>query len=362
MSTQELKELLAEKEQLKTQLDMTQKSVKLSNNSLYGAFSQKFFKYFDIRLAEAITSTGQVVTKTSEYAANAEMNSILGTNKDYVIMSHTDSLFIAMGDIVKKYLSNITDDNKLADKIDKIVKDKITPAINKANADMTKYLNSYENRINLKREKIGRYGIHLPAKNRYAVMVLDNEGVRYTTPKLSVTGLEIVRSSTPGHMKNILRKALHMILTSDEKSVQKFIEEEYEKFLKMDVKDIAFPKSCNGIGKWSDVGESMFKKGCPIQVRAAILHNVELKKRGLEQNYAPINDGDKIKFVYLKEPNTLKQNVIGFKGKLPQEFNLHKYIDYPLMWEKTFIEPLKSILNVVQWKTEQTFDLGGLWD
>lgn len=292
------------------------------------------------------------------------MNKLLHTgDKDYVIMSHTDSLFIAMGDIVKKHFSHIQDDNMICDKIDQVIKDKITPAINRACKSITEYTNAYENRLNLKREKIGRYGIHLPAKNRYAIMVLDNEGVRYATPKLSVTGLEIVRSSTPGNMKKTLKTALEMVLVSNEETVQAYIANEYEKFLLSDVKDIAFPKSCNGISKWSsNVDEQLFKKGCPIQVRAAILHNKELKRLKMNSAYPNINDGDKIKFVYLKEPNTLRQNVIGFKGKLPTEFGLHKYIDYDLMWDKTFIEPLKSILDVVGWKVEKNIDLDSLWD
>ena len=345
-------------------LDMTQKSVKLSNNSLYGSFGQKHFKYFDIRTAEAITSTGQVVTKTCEIAANEIMNKLLNTeNEDYVIMSHTDSLFIAMGEIVSKHFSHIQDDNTICDKIDQVVKDKITPAINAACKSITEYTNSYENRLNLKREKIGRYGIHLPTKNRYAVMVLDNEGVRYATPKLSVTGLEIVRSSTPANMKKTLKKALEMVLMEDEKTVQAYIETEYKKFMLSDVKEIAFPKSCNGISKWSsNVDEQLFKKGCPIQVRAAIMHNKELSRLKMTSAYPAINDGDKIKFVYLKEPNTLRQNVIGFKGKLPTEFGLHKYIDYDMMWDKTFIEPLKSILDVVGWRVEGGSTIDDMWD
>jgi DNA polymerase elongation subunit (family B) len=349
---------------LKDSLDNQQKARKLSANSCYGYFGNKHARYFDIRIAEAITITGQSVTKTCEIATNVQMNKLMGTKeKDYVIMSHTDSLFINMGDIVKKHFSHIKDDDKLCDIIDKIVKEKITPAINEACKDITTYTNSYENRLNLKREKIGRYGIHMPAKNRYAVLVLDNEGVRYAKPKLAVVGLEIVRSSTPGIVKTPLKKALEIAMKGTEEEMQQFIKDEKDKFLTQDVETISFPRAVNGISKWTSFdGTTDFKKACPIHVGAVIKYNKELERRNLSLKHPKINEGDKIKFVYLREPNTLRHHVIAFKGKLPKEFGLHDYVDYETSWDKVFMGPLRPVLGVVGWKEEKIYDLNGLFD
>ena len=73
--------------------------------------------------------------------------------------------------------------------------------------------------------------------------------------------------------------------------------------------------------------------------------------------YSLINNGEKIKFCYLKKPNTLQENVISFIQDFPKELGLDKYVDYDLQFEKSFLEPLKIILESIGWSAEKTTNL-----
>ena len=260
--------------------------------------------------------------------------------------------------MVNKYYSDVSKE-KVVDLLDKIAEEKIEPAINKAMKKLAEYTNAYEEKIFFKREAIADRGIWV-AKKRYALNVWDNEGVRYDEPKLKVMGLEIVRSSTPAPVRESLRSAVKLCLTGDEKLLQKFVEDNWQDFKSRKVEEIAFPRGCNNLRKYSSTAD-IYAKGTPIQVRGALLYNNLLDRNKLGMKYPPINEGDKIKFVYLKEPNTLGENVISFASKVPEEFDLHRYIDYELMFEKAFIEPLNTIAQSIGWKTKPVATLEDLF-
>jgi DNA polymerase elongation subunit (family B) len=332
---------------------------KIQLNSLYGALANQYFRYYDDKIAEGITLSGQFIIRETAKALDEYLNEVCGTEGEvYSFYSDTDSCYITLDKLVNKYYSGVSKE-KVVDILDKIAEEKIEPAINKAMKKLAEYTNAYEEKIFFKREAIADRGIWV-AKKRYALNVWDNEGVRYDEPKLKVMGLEIVRSSTPAPVRESLRSAVKLCLTGDEKLLQKFVEDNWKDFKSRPVEEIAFPRGCNNLRKYSSTAD-IYAKGTPIQVRGALLYNNLLDKHKLEMKYPPINEGDKIKFVYLKEPNTLGENVISFASKVPTEFDLHKYIDYDLMFEKAFIEPLNTIAQSIGWKTKPVATLEDLF-
>lgn len=321
--------------------------------SIYGANGCRFFRFYDIRLALAITLSGQLAIRWVSKYFNDYLNSLLKSdNIDYVLYCDTDSAAINLDPLVKKV--NVPD-NKIVNFLDKVAEEKLQPVVNNSCKELAEYLHAVKPSLKMKREKICTTGIWT-GKKKYALNVWDNEGVRYSEPKIKITGLEIIRSSTPNIVRNEMRKLLSIIMNDTEKDVQNFIANFKKEFKILPVESIAFPRGVNGISEYSD-STTLYKKGTPIHVKGCILYNHYLKKMGLEKKYQKIQNGEKIKFTYLKNPNPLQNSVISFTNKLPVEFGLHKYVDYDLMFEKTFIAPIEIILNAIGWKTEQQFNL-----
>jgi len=145
---------------------------------------------------------------------------------------------------------------------------------------------------------------------------------------------------------------IEIIINTDEETVMKSILEYRDKFTSLSFDQIAFPRSVRGIEKYSST-KSIYSKGTPIQVRGVLLYNHFLKQHKLTKKYQSIREGEKIKFAYLKEPNPIQENVISVSTHLPKEFKLEKYIDYDLQFDKAFLQPIKNILDVIGWKTEE---------
>lgn len=332
---------------------------KIQLNSLFGAWANYYFRYFDDRIAEGITITGQYIIRTVGEALDAYLNKICGT-KDfkYSFYSDTDSCYITLDPLVKKFYADKPKDEILKI-LDKICEEKITEVINRACNELAMYTNAFEPKIIFKREAIADRGIFV-AKKRYALNVYNNEGVTYAEPKLKVMGLEIVRSSTPEAIRNVLKDAVKVAITQDEAALQLFITEAKKEFLKLSPEDIAFPRGVNGMSKYQS-SANIYAKGCPMHVRGALLYNYYLKEYNITNKYESIGEGDKIRFLYLKTPNMIKENCIGFIGKIPGEFQLTNYIDYDTMWDKAFIEPLNGIIEGMGWTTSPQATLAGLF-
>lgn len=342
-----------------TRYNCMQMAAKILMNSLYGATSNVYFRYYDTRVAEGITMTGQYIIKSVSEELNKYLNRVSGTKEvDYSFYCDTDSAYFTLENWVKK---NHTGKSKqeLVDVVDQYCIKNIEPTINKACTDIFKYLNGYADNIKFKREVIADRGIWI-AKKRYALNVHNSEGIAYNPPKLKVLGLEIVRSSTPAFVRKALKDSIVIALTGEEQQIKDYVDEVNTKWVEMETEEISFPRSVNGMTQYGDPA-TIFKKGTPIQTRGALLYNHLIKKYKLDKKYQYIKDGDKIKFLYLKEPNPLNSHVIGFFGSLPEEFKLNKYIDYDKMLEKTFSEPLKSILDVIGWKMKEEATLEGLF-
>ena len=332
---------------------------KIQLNSLFGAWGNEYFRYYDSRIAEGITMTGQFIIRKVGEALNEYLNKVVGTNgHNYSFYSDTDSCYISLDPLVRKYYGNL-DRDKLIDVLDKICEEKITETINKSCDGLADYTNAFQKKIIFKREAIAERGLWV-AKKRYALNVYDNEGVRYKDPKLKVMGLEIVRSSTPAPVRESLKEAVRLALTTDEKTLQGFIEHTRMLFNKFEPEQIAFPRGVNGLMKYTS-GADIYAKGTPMHVRGALMYNHLLRKNKLDKKYELIQEGEKIKFLYLKEPNHIRENCIAFIGKIPKELDLDRYIDYNTMFEKSFLEPIKQIIEGLGWKTEVTASLEDLF-
>jgi DNA polymerase elongation subunit (family B) len=332
---------------------------KIQMNSLFGAMANEFFRFYDDRIAEGITLTGQYIIQTIGKSLNEYLNKICGT-KDYLysFYSDTDACYITLEPLVKKFFSNMPKD-KLVETLDKICQEKIENVLLKTSEEIAEYTNAFKQKIFFKREVIADRGIWI-AKKRYALNVYNNEGVSYAEPKLKVMGLEIVRSSTPEPVRDALRKAVKIILTKTEEDVQKYTSDFELEYRKLAPELISFPRGVNGVDKYHDKAK-IYKQGTPMHVRGSLLYNFHLTQKNLDKKYQTIKEGDKIKFVYLKEPNLINENCIAFIGKIPEEFNITQYVDYDTMFEKSFLDPLSTILNSMGWSAKPKATLEGLF-
>jgi len=329
---------------------------KIQLNSAYGALANKYFRWFDTRFAESITKSGQLSIRWMEDKINEYFNKVLKTNKvDYVIAVDTDSMYIDFGPFIKKAFDGkeMPDKAKIITMIDTYCNSVLEPFIDKGYDELAVYVNAYAQKMKMKREAIADKGIFI-AKKRYILNVYDNEGVRYTEPKLKMMGVEAVRSSTPQVVKNSIKEAFNLIMTSTEDEVIEFIQKTRDKFFTLPFEEVAFPRGCKDIDKWEERNEGKpFKLGTPIHVKGAILYNHFLKLKKLDKKYDLIHRGDKVKFCYIKTPNYLGEHVISTPGKLPKELDLDRLIDYDKQFEKAFIDPLQSILETIGWRTEK---------
>ena len=339
-----------------SRLQNLQMAMKIALNSAYGAIGNQYFRYFDVRIAEGITTSGQLSIRWMANEFNRYMNNVLKPteDKDYVIAIDTDSIYLSLEELVERTCAGKTDDQKIK-YMDRICEDIFQPFIDTTYTNLAKYMNAYSQKMQMKREVLADTAIWV-AKKRYILNVHNSEGVQYAQPKLKVSGLEMVKSSTPQVIRTKMKDVLKVILAGNEKNLQKYIVEFLNDFKKLSVEQIAFPRGMNGL---KDYGSSttIYKKGTPIHVRGALLFNHLLKQHKLEKKYSPIRDGDKIKFIYLKTPNTIQENIIAFAGELPEEFNLHKYIDYDFMFEKVFLDQLETLIQPIGWSIEEKSNL-----
>ena len=328
-----------------------QMSIKILLNSLYGALGNRYFRFFDQRIAEAITLSGQAIIRWGENAINDYLNHLLKTKKDYVITIDTDSLYVGLGDLVEKFNPK----NKI-DFLDTICQEKLEPVFERAYHSFYSRHGGLSNKMVMKREVIADRGIYL-AKKRYILNVVDNEGVRYKVPKIKTTGVEANKSSTPEVCREALKEIFKVIISKEQTDVQQAIKQFKEHFFSLDPYQIAFPRGAQNITGYADTS-TIYKKGTPIHVRGALLYNKIRKENNLMQ-YPNLRNGDKLKFIYLKQPNPIKENVIAFPDYLPEEFGLDDYIDRELQFEKTFLDAIEPILQPIGWTSspQMTLDL-----
>jgi DNA polymerase elongation subunit (family B) len=329
---------------------------KVTLNSAYGALGNQYFRFFDIRIAEGITTAGQLSIRWIEKKINEYMNKLLKTEgEDYVIASDTDSIYLNMGPLIKKLYPDTSDTKKVIKFMNKVCDDKIQPFIDASYEELKEYVNAFQQRMEMKRESLADKAIWT-AKKRYILNVHDSEGVAYAKPKLKIMGLEAVKSSTPSACRVKIKEAISIIMTQTEDDLHKFIEKFRHEFKTLPVENIAFPRSVNGLKEYSD-SANIFKKGTPIHVKGALVYNHLLREMKLNKRYQEIQEGEKIKFIYLKQPNIYNNNTLAFLSGIPKQLDAEQYIDYDLQFEKSFIEPLEIILSSINWRTEKVESL-----
>ena len=335
-----------------------QMAKKISLNSAYGAIGNNWFRYFDLMVATAITTSGQLSIRWIEKALNIYLNKILDTkDEDYVIASDTDSVYITFDVLVDRVFESGGTPEKITNFLDKIAKEKLEPFILKSYTALAKSMNAYEQKMEMSREVIADKGIWT-AKKRYILNAWDVEGVRYKTPQLKIMGIEAVKSSTPAVCRQKIKDALNIIMTSNEKELNAFIQDFRDEFMSLPPEDIAYPRSVNGLKKFSS-SNGMFAKGAPIHCKGAILYNHLVRKHKLSNKYPLIQEGDKIKFLHMKQPNIYTSSAFSFVTSFPKELDIVDRIDYDEQFTKSFVEPLRFITEKIRWKIDDSYGTQG---
>ena len=340
--------------------DNLQLAKKVSLNSAYGAMGSQYFRFYDLRLAIGVTSAGQLSIRWIEDKLNGYMNRLLKTNGvDYVIASDTDSIYLRLGELVDKVYSKKTDVNQLISFMDRVCEDKLQPYIDESYQQLASYVNAFAQKMQMKREGLSDKGIWT-AKKRYILNVYNNEGVQYSVPQMKVMGLEMIKSSTPSAIRDKMKATIKLMVTGTEDEVQDYIANFRKEFKTLPIEEISFPRSVNGLKTYTD-NILIYTKGTPIHVKGSLLYNYLLNKHKLTKKYPIIKEGEKLKFTYLIQPNPINDTVISYPNRLPSEFGLDNYINYDLQFEKAFLDPIKIILNCMNWQAEKTNSLSNFF-
>lgn len=333
-------------------LDNMQMAKKIQLNSAYGALGNKWFRWFDVNNAEAITTSGQLSIRWIENKLNDYLNKLLKTeNFDYVLASDTDSVYVTLEYLVKNVFGDdVPETKKVIQYIDKICKERIEPFIDRSYQELADYMHAYAQKMQMKRENIADKGIW-KAKKMYILNVWNSEGIEYEKPKLKMTGIEAVRSSTPTACRDAIKKSLEIIMSGSETDLQKYVANFKEKFSSLGFDDVAFTRGVKDIEKYWVGGR--FQSQTPIHVRGSVVFNEMLKKKKLTNKYQLITSGEKIKFAYLRNPNPTQDYVIACPNGLPKELKMETYIDYAAQFEKGYLSPIESITNTMGWQAEK---------
>ena len=333
-------------------------NLKIALNSAYGALGNQWFRFYDVRNAEAVSVAGQLSIRWAERAVNQYLNKILETeNDDYVLASDTDSLYVTLDSLVQKV--GLTDTDKIIEFMDKVCEGKIQNVIDKCYGEMAEYVNAFEQKMVMKREVLAEVGIWT-GKKHYILNVHNSEGVQYDEPKLKIMGIEAIKSSTPEPCRNALKEAFKIMMNGTEDDVINYIEEFKIKFKTLPAEEVSFPRSVKGLAKYHD-SASIYQKSTPIHVKGSLIYNKILQNKRLTRKYPKIQEGEKIKFAYLKEPNPTGDTVIAMLNALPDEFELKPYIDYEKQFSKSFLDPIIGILNVIGWEHERKTNIMGFF-
>ena len=325
-------------------------NLKIALNSAYGALGNQWFRYYDVRNAEAVSVAGQLSIRWAERAVNQYLNKVLETeDKDYVLASDTDSLYVTMEAMVEKV--GLTDTDKVIKFLDTVCDGKIQKVIDDCYGELAEYINAFQQKMVMKREVLADVGIWT-GKKHYILNVHNSEGVQYEEPKLKIMGIEAVKSSTPEHCRNALKKAFKIVVNGTEDDVIDYIQEFKGQFKSLSAEEVSFPRSVKGLSKYQD-SVTVYRKSTPLHVKGSLIYNMMLKKNKLTKKYPIIQEGEKIKYTYLKEPNPSGDSAIAMLTTLPKEFNLEEYIDYDRQFEKSFLDPMKGILEKIGWEYEK---------
>lgn len=331
---------------------------KYSMNAGYGATGCVYFRYFNVKIAGSITGLGQVAIRFVSNRVNDYLNDYLKTtNFDYIITNDTDSLFLNLESLVNKYLTDLSDDNVVSF-LNNFTEEYILPFIKKTYDELSDYLHFKRNVLTMNRDVIAKSMLS-KAKKHYVLYLLDKEGVRYHTPKLSFTGVEVVSSRTPRYFREKMKDAFKIIMTGTNPELWEFFNNVIDSLSEIPIEDISFNSSVNNIGNYYVNGEII--SGTPYHVRASIIYNNFVVDNGYVYKYPLIKNGDKIKLIYLKRPNKFNNDVISYIDEPNEDMNLRPIIDYNTQFVKAFKNPLEGVLDVINWTFEPLNTLDNLF-
>lgn len=353
LSTEELEGLLLQRKKDISQHKVMQLGLKVTLNSAYGFLGNEYSRMYDVRMAEAITISGQLSIQWIRRKLNEFLNSYLGmTDHDFVIAGDTDSIYLSLAPFVEKVTKGRgVPKEKIVKMLDRFCEEVMQPQIDKGYQELADYMNAYDQKMIMAREVIADRGLWRAKKN-YALNVHNSEGVAYTEPKLKIMGIESVKSSTPEICRDAIKEVIRLILTSDEQTVQNYIKEFRAAFMKADTNDIASPSGFSDITKWNCPPPG-FKKDTPYHVKAAMIYNRLLNKYELRGRYREMRDGDKGKILHLKKGNPAHNKYIAYPDILPPELGLDNYVDRVLQFKKKFLAPSESLLELAGWNSKK---------
>jgi len=338
--------------------DVFQQNIKILLNSLYGSMANKYSRFFNLRNAEAITLTGQLAVSWIEIKFNQYFSKIFKEDKDYVVAIDTDSCMVDLTkfvELIKEKKPGFTEE-ALVDYLSTYSDVTIGNLLDVWYRELKEVMGFYDHKLHMKRECIASSGF-FTAKKRYVLKVHDKEGIRYSEPKLKIMGLESERSSTPSYFKDKLKESFKIILSEDNDSLIRYVNEVRMGMKDRPPEDIAFSRGVNGVEKYYIPNKPLtqsYRGGTPIHVRASIVFNYLVSSKNLQNKYEHIKSGDKIKYIYLKSPNPLGENILAFRETIPPEFGIDKYLDYNQQFKKAFETPLQNVLDCFGWTTKKT--------
>lgn len=267
-----------------------------------------------------------------------------------------NSSFLNFEPIVKKvFKDKEPSESEIIDFLIKICDDLMQKFIDKSFGELCVLTNAFENALHMKREKICSSALWRKKKN-YILNVWNNEGVQFAEPKIKLSGIEAVKSSTPAFCRVAIKDAIEIIMNREENELIDYVKDIKAKFFSLSPEEVSSPRGITDMDKFHS-RETIYRKSTPVHCRGALLYNHYIKEKQLTHKYSLISNGEKVKYCYLRLPNPIRENVITYIQKLPPELGLHKYIDYDLQFEKTFLVPIKSILDIIGWRTEKRVNL-----
>jgi len=353
------KEIDLETKNKMASLDAMQMALKIAINAFYGMLSNKYCRWYSVDLAEAVTLSGQLAVRWVADRINKYLNKVLKTvDVDYLVGGDTDSCYFTLEALVKKL--GITDKKEIVKALEKFYNNHLDKVIKDAFEELHVYMNSYKNKIRMARENIADRAIWT-GKKHYALSVMNSKGITYDEPKLKTVGLETNRSSTPMICKDYLKKSIKLIMTTDEDTVVKYIEEVKKDFFTKSFKDISTPGTANNL-KGYQSSSNIYLKGSPYHVKGALVYNDFLVKKKLDKKLPLVKSEDKIRITYLKMPNPTFSEVISVVDELPEELGLDQYIDYQRQFEKNYLTPITTILKAVGWEPNKSATLDDIFD
>ena len=334
--------------------DRRQHLQKIVLNSLYGVLGLPAFRFYDLDNAEAVTSTGQSLIKFTRKIGNAYYNKELGDVKDHCIYIDTDSVFYSALPLVEKRFPNLN--TKDEDKMSKAILEVASEVQNYLNKGYDyfgkKFCNLDKHRFDIKQEVIAKSGLFV-TKKRYGLKIINDNGKK--VDKLLVKGLDTVRSSFPVAMRTMLSKVLEDILMSvPKKKLDEFIINFKESMKLMDFNKISIPIGVKGIHKYRRKDGDIFKShhlGTPVHVKSSLYYNDFLKHHKISRQYSGISNGDKIKWVYLKQ-NPLGLSTIAYKGHEdpPEVLDfIRKYIHHTKLYDKALHKKIMMLYEALGW-------------